>query len=201
MASLGSTFKPTAHDTTQNDFTNLPDMIADLEVIQSEIKETSTKNGNGKMLMLRYSIIEPEDYKGRLVFGNITLEHDKSDVQEVGQKAFARLCRAIGIQDDIEDSDFLHFKSFRAKIGLGKPSKDKNADGSPVHKAKNELKVLYYPDEGDMPDVGLLGPAPANDNRKPANDNRPASGDARTTGNGGAAATGKVRPWGTKKAA
>lgn len=200
MAQLGTKFTPTAHDTTQNDYTNLPDMIADLEVIQSEVKETSTKNGKGKMLMLRYSVIEPEDYKGRLVFGNITLEHDKAETQEIGQKTFARLCRAIGIQDDIEDSDELHFKSFRAKIGLGKPSREKNADGSPLYPAKNELKTLFYPDEGEMPDVGLLGPAPANDNRKPENDNRPANGDARTTGNGGAAATGKARPWGKKAA-
>jgi hypothetical protein len=200
MAQLGTKFKPTEHDTTQNDYTNLPDMIADLEIVQSEIKETSTKNGAGKMLMLRYGIVEPEDYKGRLVFGNITLEHDKSETQEIGQKTFARLCRAMGIQDEVTDSDELHFKSFRAKIGLGKPSKDKNADGSPVYPAKNELKVFYYPDDGEMPDVGLLGPAPANDNRKPANDNAPPRGDARTTGNGGAAAT-KTRPWGTKKAA
>lgn len=173
-------------------------MIADLEVIQSEIKETSTKNGDGKMLMLRYSIIEPEDFKGRLVFGNITLEHDKSDTQEIGQKTFARLCRAMGIQDEVTDSDELHFKSFRAKIGMGKPSKDKNPDGSPVYPPKNELKAFYYPDEGNMPDVGVTGPIPA----KPANDNRPASGDARTTQNGGAATTtaagGKSRPWGKK---
>jgi hypothetical protein len=198
MAQLGTSFKPTEHDTTQTDYTNLPDMIADLEVIQSEIKETSTKNGDGKMLMLRYSIIEPEDFKGRLVFGNITLEHDKSDTQEIGQKTFARLCRAMGIQDEVTDSDELHFKSFRAKIGMGKPSKDKNPDGSPVYPPKNELKAFYYPDEGNMPDVGVTGPIPA----KPANDNRPASGDARTTQNGGAAATtaagGKSRPWGRK---
>lgn len=197
MAVLGTSFKPTEHDTSQTDFTNLPDMIADLEIIQSEIKETSTKNGDGKMLMLRYSIIEPEDFKGRLVFGNITLEHDKSETQNIGQKTFARLCRALGIQDDVSDSDELHFKSFRAKIGMGKPSKDKNADGTPAYPAKNELKTFFYPDEGEMPDVGVIGGAPT-----PANDNAPPRGDARTTGNGGAAATttagAKKRPWGAK---
>src|SRR5687768_14266170 len=148
MAQLGTSFRPTEHDTTQNDYTNLPDMIADLEIIQSEIKETSTKNGNGKMLMVRYGVIEPEDYKGRLVFGNITLEHDKPETQDIGQKTFARLCRAMGIQEEVTDSDELHFKSFSAKIGMGKPSKDKNADGSPVYPAKNELKRFYYRDEG-----------------------------------------------------
>lgn len=192
MAQLGTRFKAQDHDTTQNDFTPLPDMIADLEIIQSEVKETSTKNGNGKMLMLRYSIVEPEDYKGRLVFGNITLEHDKAETQDIGQKAFARLCRALEVSE-VEDSDELHFKTFRAKIGMGKPSKDKNADGSPVYPAKNELKTFYYPDEGDMPEVGVLGSAPT-----PANDNRPAPRAAND--NQAAATGGKSRPWGKRAA-
>jgi hypothetical protein len=201
MAQLGTRFKATEHDTTQNDYTPLPEMVADVEIIQSEIKGTDTKNGRGKMLMLRQSVVEPEDYKGRLVFSNITLEHDKADTQEIGQKTFAKLCRALEL-DEVEDSDELHFKTFRVKIGMGKPSKDKNPDGTPVYPAKNEIKTYYYPDEGNMPDVGVLGPVPAaaNDNRKPANDNTPARGDARTTGNGGAAATGKARPWGRKAA-
>lgn len=196
MAQLGSKFKAVDYDTTQSDYTNLPDMIADLEIIQSEIKDTSSAKGKGKMLSLRYSVIAPEDYKGRLMFGNIMLEHDVSQTQEIGQKEFAKLCRAIGVEE-VDDSDELHFRGFRAKVGLGKPSKDKNADGTPVYPAKNEIKTYFFADsEDDMPDVGVLGPAPA----KPANDNKPGSGGARTTGNGGAAATGaaKARPWGKK---
>lgn len=196
MATLGTRFKATEHDTTQNDYAPLPDMIADVEIIQSEIKETSTKNGNGKMLMLRQSIIEPEDYRGRLVFGNITLEHDNPQTQEIGQKTFAKLCRSLEL-DEVEDSDELHFKSFRVKIGMGKPSKEKDANGNPLYPAKNEIKTYYYPDEGSMPDVGVLGGAPANDNRKAANDNRSAPAQQSATG----APTAKSRPWGNKRAA
>ena len=197
MAQLGTKFKATEHDTTQNDYPDLPNGIYDLEVIQSEIKDTSGPKGKGKMLALRQSVIEPEEYKGRLLFSNIMLEHDVAQTQEIGQKQFAKLCRALGV-DEVDDSDELHFKSFRAKVGLGKPSKDKNPDGTPVYPAKPEVKAYYYPDEGDMPDVGVTDPAAANDNCKPAHDNKPASGAARTTGNGGAAANGKSRPWGKK---
>jgi hypothetical protein len=198
MAQLGTKFKATEHDTTQNDYPELPNGIYDLEIIQSEVKDTSGPKGKGKMLALRISVVAPEEQKGRLLFNNIMLEHDVASTQEIGQKTFAKLCRALEV-DEVDDSDELHFKSFRAKIGLGKPSKEKNADDSPVYPARAEIKAYYYPDEGDMPEVGVTDPVASNDNRKPANDNRPASGDARTTGNGGAAATGKSRPWGKAK--
>lgn len=194
MAQLGTKFKATDHDTSQNDYPELPNGIYDLEIIQSEVKDTSGPKGSGKMLALRLSVVEPEELKRRLLFNNIMLEHDVSQTQEIGQKTFAKLCRALEL-DEVDDSDELHFKSFRAKIGLGKPSKEKNADGSPVYPARAEIKAYYYPDEGDMPEIGVTGPAQP----KPANDNKPTSGDARQTGNSGTqASTQKSRPWGKK---
>lgn len=198
MAQLGTKFKATDHDTTQNDYPELPNGIYDLEIVQSEVKDTSGPKGSGKRLALRLSVVEPEELKGRLLFNNIMLEHDVTQTQEIGQKTFAKICRALGI-DEVDASDALHFKSFRAKIGLGKPSKDKNPDGSPVYPARAEIKAYYYPDDGDLPEIGVTGPVQAAP--KAANDNRPASGNARTIGNGGAAATGtagKARPWGKK---
>jgi hypothetical protein len=194
LAQLASKFDATAHDTTQTEYADLPEGIYSLEVIQSEVVATS--KGDGTMLKLRYSVIEPEEYKGRLIFGNINLENPNSIAQEVGQKFLASLCRAIGLSE-IEDSDELHLREFRAKVGLGKPSKDKNPDGTPKYPARVEIRKLYFPDADDMPEIGITAPTAATP--KPANDNRPASGAARTTGNGGAAAT-KSRPWGKRAA-
>lgn len=194
MASLGQKFDATTHDTTQTEYENLPEGIYSLEVIQSEV--AATQKGDGTMLKLRYSVIEPEEYKGRLIFGNITLENPNSTAQDIGQRFLASLCRAIGLSE-IEDSEELHLREFRAKVGLGRPSKEKNPDGSPKYPARVEIRKLYFPDSDDMPEIGVTAgatPAP-----KPANDNKPASGDARTTGNGGAAAT-KSRPWGKRAA-
>jgi hypothetical protein len=195
MAQLGTKFNAQEHDTEQRDYENLPEGIYKLEVTEADV--AATKKGDGTLLKLRYGVIEPEEYKGRLIFGNITLENPNAQAQEIGQKQLASLCRAIGLSE-IEDSDELKFQSFVAKVGL---SKRREVAGT-VYEPRNECKRFYFPDADDMPEIGVTA---ANDN-KPApraiNDNRPASGDARTTGNGAAAATtaagGKSRPWGRK---
>lgn len=197
MAGLGNKFNAQEHDTEQRDYENLPDGIYRLEVTQSEVKPTS--KGDGTILSLRYGVIEPEQFKGKLIFGNITLENPNATAQEIGQKQLASLCRAIGVSE-ISDSDELHFQAFVAKVGLSKA----RTVGTKTYEPRNEVKRYYFPDSDDMPDIGVTA---ANDNkpasRPAANDNKPASGDARTTGNGGAAATGaaKPRPWGKTKAA
>lgn len=189
MASFGRKIDATAVDTTQTEYADLPDGIYSLEVIQSEVAPTT--KGDGTLLKLRYSVVEPEEYKGRLLFGNITLENPNAIAQEIGQKALASLCRAIGLSE-ISDSDELHFQRFVAKVGLGKPSKEKNADGSPKYPARVELRKFFFPDSDDMPEIGITGPAPANDNKpaaRAANDNKPAPTAATGT-------AGKKRPWG-----
>jgi hypothetical protein len=198
MAAI-SRFDATAIDTTQRDYENLPDGTYRLEVIKSEV--VPTKKGDGTRLNLVYAVIEPEDYKGRQIFGGINLENPNAVSQELGQKELASLCRAVGLAE-IEDSDALHFIGFTAKIGLGKPSKEKNPDGSPLYPPKAEIRRFYFEDSDDIPEIGVTVPVAANDNKpapRAANDNTPPRGDARTTGNGGAAAT-KARPWGKKAA-
>lgn len=200
MAVLGSKFDATTVDTTQRDYENLPDGIYRLEVTKSEVKPTT--KGDGTILSLGYGVIEPEQFKGRLIFGNINLENPNSQAQEIGQKELASLCRAIGLSE-VEDSDELHFVGFTAKVGL---SKQRTGKDGKTYEPRNEIKRFYFPDSDDVPEVGISA---ANDNEPPpkraANDNAPPRGDARTTGNGGAAATGQKpagsRPWGKPKAA
>jgi hypothetical protein len=186
MAGLGNKFNAQEHDTEQRDYENLPDGIYRLEVTQSEVKPTS--KGDGTILSLRYGVIEPEQFKGRLIFGNITLENPNSQAQEIGQKQLASLCRAIGVSE-ISDSDELHFQGFVAKVGVSKA----RTVGTKTYEPRNEVKRYYFPDSDDAPEIGILA---ANDNKpaaKPAaNDNKPAPAQA------AAATGGKSRPWGKK---
>lgn len=187
MAQLGTKFNSTEYDTEQRDFENLPDGIYALEVTQSEV--TATSKGDGTILKLRYGVIEPEQYKDRIIFGNITLENPNAQAQEIGQKQLASLCRAVGLQE-IEDSDELHFQRFVAKVGLSKERKV----GDKVYSPRNEVKRFYFPDTDDMPEIGVTGPVAANDNRKAANDNRPAATQQQASG------AAKSRPWGKRTA-
>lgn len=169
-------FSSAGIDTTQRstDFTPLPNGIYRLEITESKLNENTVKKSVG--LKLAYDVLEPEEYKGRKIFTYINIENASAKAQEIGQIELARLSRACGLKQDPEDDEDLKLLTFTAKVGMGKPSDEKNADGTPQWPAKNEVKEYYFPDEGDVPAAKVTTvAAPANDNRAaPANDNKPA---------------------------
>lgn len=191
MASLGRKFDATAHDTTQSDYAELPNGIYRVEIEASEVKQTA--NGKGTILKVTNTVIEPEEYAGRKLFNNYNLENESAQAQEIGQKQFASLCRAIGVAE-VDDSEDLHFKAYTVKIGLGKPSKDGQ------YPARAEIKRYYFEDEGELPPPAIdevqpkAAPAAANNNRQPAanQNSRPAPAAAPVKAAG-------ARPWGAKK--
>lgn len=192
MAKIGVRVEATEENTQQRDFTNLPNGDYQLEISASEIKEKNKDTRDHAInLSVTIDVLAPEELKGRKVFNNYNLQHPNSQTQEIGQRQFACLLRSLGLNEAPEDSDELHFISFFARIGMGKDSKEKNADGTPKYAARNELKKYYYPDEGNLPEPKVdAAPAAANDNRRTAatNDNKPAAAAAGTT----------RRPWGSK---
>lgn len=205
MAKLAKTFDATAHDTDSQggDFEELPAGILRFEIEASDIVETGPeekRTGNG--MKYTANVLAPAEVEGRKFFGFINLENDNSQAQEIGQKEFACLCRAIGVQE-VEDTEELHLKSYTVKLGMGKPSKKKDANGNPLYPARMEVKRYFYSDEGNVPEPSIdenqPARAPANDNRRPAaNDNRSAAPASRPAPQQQAAASGKARPWGKK---
>lgn len=186
MAQLGTKFDATAHDTTQNEYSELPNGIYEIEVEASDV--VPTKAGDGTILKTTMVVLRPEEYAKRKLFSTYNLENKNAQAQEIGQKQFASLCRAIGVAE-VEDSEDLHFKAFMVKIGLGKPSKDGQ------YPARAEIKRYYFSDEGPLPVPAIdeVQPAAA---AKPANDNRaPAANDNRSAAPAKAAG---ARPWGKK---
>ncbi|TDH35690.1 DUF669 domain-containing protein [Pseudohoeflea suaedae] len=183
MAKLGQDFDPQAHDTdAQPDYSELPNGDYLLEIEVSDVGPNSS--GTGTILKTTFQVIEPEEFKGRKLFGNYNLEHNNPKAQEIGQRQFAQLCRAIGHTERVDDSEELHFRAFMAKVGLGKPSKDGQ------YPARAEIKKYYYPDEGNLPNPAIDDNQPA----PPANDNRAAAKPAARPA--AAAAAGTKRPWG-----
>lgn len=180
MASLGS-FKATEQDTSQS--STLPLGNYKLEVSASEVKRT--KADTGTILNVTIDVLEPEQFASRKIFTSYNIENQNPVAEKIGKDDLAKLCRAIGLESDPDDSEELHFKSFVAKVGLEKPQ--------PGYDPRNKIVRYYYPDvDGDVPEPGLLAepagtkrPAPA-----PANENNRASAPA---------AGGKKTPWGAKK--
>lgn len=201
MAKLATKFDATAHDTTQREFSgeDLPAGIFKFEIEASDVVETGPEERRtGSGMKYTSNVIAPEEFAGRKFFGFINLENANSQAQEIGQREFASLCRAVGVSE-VDDTEDLHFLSYTVKLGLGRPSKKVHPvgheqAGQPMYPARMEVKRYYFEDEGNVPEPAIDDnqPAPAPTPAVPtpaANDNRPAVAQA-----------GQRRPWGSKAA-
>jgi hypothetical protein len=197
LAALGQKFDATKHDTDKQggDYEELPAGIMQLEMEASDVVETGPEGARtGKGLKYTSSVIAPDEIKGRKFFGFINLENVNAQAQEIGQKEFACLCRAIGISE-VEDSEDLHFHTYTVKLGLGRPSKKLNADGTPQYPARMEVKRYFYPDEGALPEPAIdevqpaAKPVAANNNARPAANQNTQAAKPAAAGN---------RPWAKK---
>ncbi|PWL18855.1 hypothetical protein DKP76_07275 [Falsochrobactrum shanghaiense] len=182
MAKLATRFNATDHDTTQSDYAELPNGTYVMEVEAADVAATST--GSGTILKTTMKVLEPQEQEGRKLFTNYNIENKNPQAQEIGQRQLASLCRAIGVSA-VDDTEDLLFKSFTARVALGRPSKDGQ------YPARAEIKRYYYPDEGNVPPAEIDATQPTAP--RPANDNRPAAANSNQPA---AAAEGKKRPWG-----
>lgn len=200
MASFGKKTNVNDVDTSQSDFSPLPEGIYGLEVVESDYKE----QGNGKKAEFKCNVLAPQEYEGRTFYISEWGEHTTPQAQDIGNRNIGKLAKACELED-YENTEEFHFRPFVAKIGFGKPypaKKDgvllKDENGNQIMRQSNEVKRYYYPSEGEVPqpfvDAGAVvqKPAPAaNDNRAAANDNSRATPAAAAAG--GAK---KARPWG-----
>lgn len=204
MASLGTRVEVTEEGTEQRpQYENLPNGNYLLQMESADVVEKNEGTAEHSiMVKSTFEVLEPEEFKGRKLFGNYNLKNKSEQAQQIGNNQFQCLLRAIEVPS-ADDTDELLFRSFMATVGLGKDSKEKNADGTPVYPAKPEIKRYWYPDVGDAPAPGVTAAPPSA--KAPANDN-----GARSTGNGGSARTApandnsasggakKSTPWGKK---
>lgn len=170
MAKFGTTIRVTEESTEQRtEFDKLPNGVYRLEISAAEVKrknEGTQQESSG--FKCTFDVVDPEDLRGRKLFGFYNLSHPSAQAQEIGQKQFSQLRRALGFGDvdaEMEEQDVIdemRLVPFVATVGIGKDSKEKNADGSSQYAANNEIKRYHYPDLDDAPPIGVV--AAANDN-------------------------------------
>lgn len=175
MARFGISISVTEESTEQRaEYDNLPSGVYRLEISAAEVKrknEGTPQEAAG--FKCTFDVIDPEEFRSRKVFGYYNLQHSSVQAQEIGQRQFSQLRRALGFgdidgdQEEQEVIDEMRLVPFVATVGMGKDSKEKNADGTPAHPANNELKRYWYPDLNDAPPIGVTAAA-ANDNRQAA---------------------------------
>jgi hypothetical protein len=173
MARFGVSIAVTEESTEQRaEYENLPNGVYRLEISAAEVKRKNegTKD-EAAGFKCTFDVVEPEEFKSRKLFGYYNLVNPSVQAQEIGQRQFSQLRRALGFGDvdsemeEAEVIDEMRLVAFTATVGMGKASKGK--DGT-EYAASNEIKRYYYPDLNDAPPIGVTGPAAANDNKRPA---------------------------------
>lgn len=162
MASIGGTYDPNAEPSSGYTPMDAGEYV--MEIVESDY--TANSKGNGMLLKLKAQVVGGQ-YDGRPYYINLNLEHSNATAQEIAQRDFAALRRAIGVLNP-EDTEELHFKQFTVKLGVKKRTD--------TGEMENNVKEYVF----DKGDVGAA---------KPANDNPPARQAA------AAAPAAKARPW------
>ena len=130
---IGGSYNPDA--IPSSGYTPLPAGEYTLEIVESEYRPNA--NGTGMLLACKAQVVGGE-FDGRPFYINYNLENQNETAQEIGQRGFAGLRRATGVLAP-NDSEELHFKPFRVKIGV----QEKKVTGEP----QNVIKQYLF-DEG-----------------------------------------------------
>lgn len=142
MAFLGGTFDATQVE-PQGDFTPVPPGEYKVQIISSEMVETSSKNGH--MLKLELEILEG-DQAGRKLFDRLNLDNPNSQAVEIAQRQLSAICHAVG-KLSVQDSEELHMKPMVAVVK--------------VDPARSANGREYGPSNGIKTYKALAGAAPA----------------------------------------
>lgn len=121
MAFLGGTFDASQVE-PQGDFTPVPPGEYKVQIISSEMVETSAKTGH--MLKLELEIIEG-DQAGRKLYDRLNLDNPNSQAVEIAQRTLSAICHAVG-KLSVSDSEELHMLPMIAVVKVDPP---RNANG------------------------------------------------------------------------
>ena len=129
------------------DFAPLPAGAYEVEITNSEIKDT--KSGTGCYLSLEFSVLGPTG-AGRKVWANVTLKNANAQAESIGQAQLSSLCRAVNIAR-LDDTDQLFQKLLRVRL--------KVTPATGQYQAKNEVTAFEAMGTPTPPQASAARPA------------------------------------------
>lgn len=94
-----------------------PVPVGDYTLMVTESEVAATKKGDGRILKLTYTVVAPEQYKGRKVFANLNIVNPSAEAQKIAQGELSALCHATNVLQ-LKNSSQLHNIAFKAKLGI-----------------------------------------------------------------------------------
>jgi hypothetical protein len=132
MALLPGVFVP--EEAEDSPFAPIPAQWYTAEIIKSELKDTSNKDG--KYLALTFKVIDGE-HSGRMLFTNLNIVNKSETAVRIARSDLKAICKAVGHEGELEDSIDLHNIPLDIKVTI-KPETSQ-------WPAKNEIKA-YKPE-------------------------------------------------------
>lgn len=132
----------------------IPAGTYNMMVVSSDVRPN--KNGTGAILELRLEVIDGPNRHDQIV-QYLNIEHEKAQVQAIGQAQLSALMHAAGIMTAISDSEDLHGQPFSADVII-EASKD------PQYGPSNRIKK-YHPYSGAAKPAQQQSAAPVQRNR------------------------------------
>lgn len=145
MAVLGIDYNPDEVEAGR-DFDNLPNGDYTAQIIESDV--VPTKAGTGKILKLTLEIMDGP-YESRKVWDNVNFINPTPQAQLIGQQRLKAYCDAVGHAGHLGNSEDLHFKPLKIKVGLNKPQEG--------YEQRNEIKAVKALN-GSAPPAGKAAP-------------------------------------------
>lgn len=111
---MGAAFdSSTVEPSEARDGAPLPAGLYTVEITNAEVKELSTGKGHG--LNLEYTVIDPEQHARRKVWQMLCIVHTNEETQRIAQSQLSALCRAVGINGILDDTDDLFQRMVRIR--------------------------------------------------------------------------------------
>jgi hypothetical protein len=164
---LPETFDPSTHEGT--DLKPIPPGWYSAQIVENSVEHA--KNGNGTYLLAVFEILG-DDYKGRRIFHNITLQNASQQAVEIGQRLLKDIYDNVGVTGPTRDIQVMLFKPVMARVGI-KRDKDgvyadrncitsvRSPDYQPSKQRRNTSAAAAPPREQSTAPAAPKSPAPS----------------------------------------
>jgi hypothetical protein len=119
-------------------------------IVESEVTNRR-RTTRGKLLKLKLQVTAPEQYKGRVVFDQLCIQHENTKTQEIAQGQLSAICHATA-QLQLKNSSQVHNIPMKIRVIVTQ---------DPGYDAKNEVKSYKPLDGGSKPARRAAAATPA----------------------------------------
>lgn len=108
-------FSPETTEDMGDGFSIIPPGVYTVVIVNSEVQDT--KAAGGKMLVLKYQVVEGA-HTSQTLIDRLNIVNASEMAQKIGRSQLKNICDAIGFTGQLNNSEALHGKPFSVKVEI-----------------------------------------------------------------------------------